>query len=181
MPNQYRLYEAVYESPFYWMMGDRKYAATHADHRGAFLEKAAAHLLKSVFGKGHVHENVILKQNSRDVAGEIDVLVVYGEFVIVVQAKSKRVTQKARSGDTASLQADFEGAIQDPYRQALACIDLIKSGAKCIAKDGSELAIPSFLPNGCSERSFPRLDLSFTRHAAASGAYGAGHLGYRRP
>ena len=66
-------------------------------------------------------------------------LVAYGEFVVVVQAKSKRVTLKARAGDTDALKADFEGAIQAPYRQALDCIELIRAGACCIDKDGNEL------------------------------------------
>ena len=129
VPNQYRLFETIYESPFYWMMADKTYANTEATHRGAFLEQTTTHTLCSVFGAENVYENVILKRNSRDIAGEIDVLVVYGEFVIVVQAKSKRLTLKARAGETEALKIDFEGAIRAPYRQALACIDLIKSGA----------------------------------------------------
>jgi hypothetical protein len=46
---------------------------------------------------------VTIRDGSKDIAGEIDVLVVYGEFVLVVQAKSKRITLKARSGDTGVL------------------------------------------------------------------------------
>ena len=86
--------------------------------------------------------------------GEIDVLVVFGEFVIVVQAKSKRVTLKARAGGTEALKADFEGAIQNPYRQALECVEHIKAGATCVTKDGTELEFPS-LP-----RFFPMVVLS---------------------
>ena len=36
VPNLYRLFEAVYESPFYWMIADRAYRDTAAEHRGAF-------------------------------------------------------------------------------------------------------------------------------------------------
>jgi Nuclease-related domain len=158
VPCQYRLFETIYESPFYWMMADKAYANTEAEHRGAFLEGTAAHILCSVFGVDNVYENVTLKENAREIAGEIDVLVIYGEFVIVVQAKSKRVTLKARAGDTEALKTDFEGAIQAPYRQALKCINLIKAGARCEAPDGTELtfhSLPRFFPMVVLSDSFP--------------------------
>ena len=93
---------------------------------------------------------------------------VFGEFVIVVQAKSKRVTLKARAGDSEALKADFEGAIQDPYRQALDCVARIQSGAKCIAKDGTELefhSLPALLPDGCVKRPISGLDNTLSRYA----------------
>jgi hypothetical protein len=158
VPSQYRLFEAIYESPFYWMMSDKAYADTTAKHRGVFVEQTAAHILRSVFGAENVYENVILESSSRETAGEIDVLVIYGEFAIVVQAKSKRVTLKARAGDTEKLKADFDGAIQAPYRQALSCIDLIKSGTKCLTQDGKELSphsLPRFFPMVVLSDPFP--------------------------
>ena len=98
------------------------------------------------------------ERNVRERGGEIDVLVVYGEFVIVVQAKSKRITLKARAGDTDALKTDFKGAIQDPYQQALDCIELIKAGAKCIGKGGNELelnSLPRFFPMVVLSDTFP--------------------------
>ena len=158
VPIQYRLCESIYESPFFWMMADPAYADTHAEHRGAFLEDTSASILRSVFGAENVHQNIEITRNGRDLASEIDVVVAYGEFVLVVQAKSKRITLKARAGDAAALVADFKGAIQDPYRQALKCIELIKSGAKCIAGDGKELRfhpLPRFFPMVVLSDSFP--------------------------
>ena len=107
VPIQYRLCESIYESPFFWMMADKEYEDIHAQHRGMFLERTAADILSRVFGDQHVYENVVITRNGRDRAGEIDVLVVFDEFVIVVQAKSKRVTLKARAGDSEALKADF--------------------------------------------------------------------------
>jgi hypothetical protein len=154
VPNQYRLCEAIYESPFYWMMDDKSYRDTAAEHRGAFLEKTAAHIFRSIFGPMNVYANVTIRDGSKDIAGEIDVLVVYGEFVLVVQAKSKRVTLKARAGDTEALKKDFEGAIQSPYRQALECSELIRKGADFVTMDDKVLTFPS-LP-----RLFPVVVLS---------------------
>jgi hypothetical protein len=143
VPNQYQLFESIYESPFYWMIGDKSYKNTAADHRGEFLERTVAHIFRSVFESDNVHENVTFYDDSKNIAGEIDVLVVYGEFVLVTQAKSKRVTLKSRAGDTEALKTDFEGAIQAPYQQALVCVELIRKGADCITKDGKVITFPS--------------------------------------
>lgn len=152
--NQYRLYETIYESPFYWMLQDEDYKDKASIHRGAFLENTIAHILRSVFGKENVYENVEIRDDSNNDLGEIDVLVVYGEYVLVVQAKSKRVTLKARAGDTVALEDDFQKAIQDPYKQALSCLELIKEGEMCVTKEGNKIILPS-LP-----RTFPIIVLS---------------------
>lgn len=156
VPNQYRLFETIYESPFYWMMSDNSYRDTAARHRGEFLEKTAAQIFRSVFGARNAYEHVTIRDGSKNIAGEIDVLIVYGEFVLVVQAKSKRVTLKARAGDTVALNADFEGAIQAPYRQAVECAELIRKGADCTTEDGKVLTFP-YVP-----RLFPVVILSDT-------------------
>lgn len=153
-PNAYRLFESIYESPTYWMMADPAYLDTAAKHRGVFLERTAADLFRSVFGAANVHENVTIQPNKKRTAGEADALVVYGEFVIVVQAKSKRVTLKARAGDEEALAKDFEGAIQAPYRQAYEFADLIQAGAECKTKDGKTLVFPPTV------RIFPAVVLS---------------------
>jgi hypothetical protein len=158
VPNPYRLFESVYESPFYWMIADQAYRETAAKNRGAFLEKATADTLRAVFGSENVYENATLKQHRRGVTREIDVLVVYGEFVIVAQVKSKRITLKARAGDSEALRSDFDGAIQAPYQQALECIELIKSGAEWLTKDGRDLAfhsLPRFFPMVILSDPFP--------------------------
>src|SRR5260370_7980440 len=103
------------------MMDDKSYRDTAAEHRGAFLEKTAAHIFRSVFGPMNVYENVTIRDGSKDIAGEIDVLVVYGEFVLVVQAKSMRVTLKARAGDPEPPNKDFPVPLPSPYLQALPC------------------------------------------------------------
>lgn len=153
VPSQYRLFQSIYESPFYWMIDDPAYRDTASTHRGEFLEATAAIILTSVFGKDHVHRNVTLSKG-KNIAGEVDLLVAYGEFVIIGQAKSKRVSLKARAGDRNALEADFKGAIQDPYDQALRCAELISEGARCKTSDGRALEIPA-LP-----RVFPMVLLS---------------------
>lgn len=142
VPNQYRISETIYESPFYWMMRDKAYCNIASENRGKFLEKSTAHIFRSVFGPDNVFENVTVWQNAKHIAGEIDTLVIFGEFALVVQAKSKRITLKARAGDSEALRNDFEGAIQAPYRQAVECIDHIRNGARCTSIDEEIITFP---------------------------------------
>lgn len=141
IPNQYRLIESLYESPFYWMQGDETYRATASDNRGHFVEETSANILRTVFGNEHVFENVKLYRG-KNVVGEVDVLVVYGEYLLIGQAKSKRVTLKARAGDSEALKVDFEGAIQHPFRQAQECAALLRASARGVDSNGNEVAFP---------------------------------------
>lgn len=136
------------------MITDKTYVDKAAKHRGAFLEKAAADLFRSVFGAANVYENVTIQPSKKKTAGEADALIVFGEFVIVVQAKSKRVTLLARAGDEEALTKDFEGAIQAPYRQAYEFAELIQAGAECKTKEGKTLTFPPTV------RTFPAVILS---------------------
>ena len=83
------LVEAFYDAPFYWMNHDAKYAATASKHRGAFVEAFSAERLAAVFGEHRVYRNVEMKRSKKHTLAEIDVLVIFGDCAIVVQAKSK--------------------------------------------------------------------------------------------
>lgn len=123
----YTLYEALYDSPFYWMIADKSYAAIAQEHRGKFTEQFATQRLKAVFGEKHVYSNVNLIGAKGQRIGEIDVLVIFGDRAIVVQCKSKRLTLEARKGNDLQLQADFKLAVQAAYDQALICAKAIES------------------------------------------------------
>lgn len=118
----YSIVEALYESPFYWMGADKAYCATAFMHRGDFTEALAAQCLAKVFRAENVHRNVNLVQGNKTI-GEIDVLVAFGNRLVVVQTKSKRLTLEARKGNDGQLQADFQRAIQDSYDQGLLCAE----------------------------------------------------------
>jgi hypothetical protein len=108
------------------------YRDVAAAHRGDFLEETVHHMLASVFGNDKVFSNVTIRRKKAERAAEADVLVVFGEFVIVVQAKSKRLTLQARSGDFEKIKQDFREAVQSAYDQALKFGDLVLSGSECI-------------------------------------------------
>jgi len=116
----YSLLEALYEAPFFWMAGDRSYSVTASKNRGAFAEQFLADCLTRVFGQQYVFQNIDIHKG-KDRFTEADVLVAYGDRVIVVQSKSKRLTIEARKGNDLQLKDDFGKAIHAAYDQSLLC------------------------------------------------------------
>lgn len=139
----YSLWEALYESPFFWFNADDTYKAVASNHRGVFTEEFTAERLALVFGKENVLTNIDIF-DGKDKAGEIDVLVTFGDFAIVVQAKSKKLTLEARKGNSKQLESDFKKAIQDAYNQAYLCSQLLqKDGYVYKNESGNEVNIRS--------------------------------------
>lgn len=139
----YAIYEALYESPFFWMWDDKSYRPNAAKHRGAFTEQFAARRLATVFGHTHVHTNVNLHRG-KDIVGEADVLVIYGDRLIIVQAKAKKLTIAARKGNDNQLKADFVAAIQNSYDQGWTCAnEMLAGGCRLVDESENEVELPS--------------------------------------
>ena len=117
--------EVLYETPFYWMCADEAYVSTALHNRGKFTETFASERLSHVFGHSRVFQNVEILESKGKILGEIDVLALFGNRAVVVQAKSKKLTLEARKGIKLQLQNDFKAAVQDSVGQALACADLL--------------------------------------------------------
>jgi len=140
---QYSLQEAIYDSPFFWMCADKKYQKQAFENRGTFTESFISDRLASVFGTERVFTNVdIYKGKNRH--AEVDVLVLYGDRAIVVQAKSKRLTIEARKGNDLQLKKDFKQAIQDAADQGYRCSQaLVEDGFRFVQSSGHELELKS--------------------------------------
>ncbi len=139
----YALAEALYESPFYWMGADKAYASTAMRHRGLFAEEFSVECLVRVFGKDKVYSNIDIFETKDKKLGEIDVLVLFGNRAIVLQAKSKRLTLEARKGNDGQIKDDFKKSIQDSYDQAYMCAGMLGDpNYKLRDGDSNEVAIP---------------------------------------
>jgi Nuclease-related domain len=137
----YSLTQALYETPFFWFNDDADYRSTAMRHRGEFTENFSAERLKLVFGEDRVFLNIDI-YNSKRKAGEIDVLVIFADRAIVLQAKSKKLTIDSRKGNDNSLKNDFKKAVQDACDQAYLCAKLLNDkNYKLIDKNGNELSI----------------------------------------
>lgn len=144
--NIYSLVEALYEAPYYWMAADKAYASTAMWHRGIFTEQFAVERLRLVFGAENVLANVDIYESKNTKLGEIDVLVLFGNRAVVLQAKSKRLTLEARRGNDLQIKDDFKKSIQDSNDQAYRCAKLIEEG-RCSFKDsaGNTVTLPARL------------------------------------
>ena len=135
------LYEALYQAPYFWMLGDKSYKLA-AIHRGDFTEEFARSRLASVFEARRTLLNVNLMR-SKDVAGEVDVLVTFSKFAIVVQAKSKQLTAVARQGDDKQIRKDFAAAVQAACDQGMDCAKMLFDPAiKWVGADGVAIDQP---------------------------------------
>lgn len=136
------LYEALYQAPYFWMLDDKSYKLA-ANHRGQFTENFAQFRLESVFGPARTLSNVNLVR-SKDVAGEVDVLVTFSKFAIVVQAKSKQLTALARQGDDKQIRKDFAAAVQSACDQGMDSAKMLfDPSIKWVNADGLVLERPT--------------------------------------
>lgn len=139
----YSLAEAIYEAPHHWMYQDEAYRPTLSKNRGDFTEDFVAERLGMVFGKDRVHLNVDIFKTKAAKVSDVDVLVVWGNRAIIVQAKSKRLTLESRKGNDQVIRSDFKKAVQVAYDQGAACAkSLIERDCRLVAADGRAVALP---------------------------------------
>ncbi|ANY77101.1 hypothetical protein BB934_01770 [Microvirga ossetica] len=142
------LAEALYDTPFYWMIRDKTYASIATENRGGFTEEFTAARLQRVFGADKVLLNVDLWETSarKKKLGEIDALVLFGDRAIVVQAKSKKLTLEARKGNDLQLKKDFKAAVQEACDQAVLCSQHLLAGTSFLAeRSGGEVKLAGVL------------------------------------
>ena len=138
--SHYCLTQAFYETPFFWLQEDKEYIELAARNRGNAAESIAADLLARVFSRKNVFKNVELLGSKDKVLGEIDVLVLYGQYVIIVQVKSKRLTIKARMGNENAFREDFKKAVCAAAAQAFSCAQYIgKPSVSLRSRDGRSI------------------------------------------
>jgi hypothetical protein len=125
------------------MVEDQDYRAAALSNRGRFTENFAAERLELVFGRDRVFRNIDLWESKGKKIGEIDALVVFADRVIIVQAKSKKLTLAARMGNEVKLKDDFKHAIQDACDQAYLCSERILRGSLLTDAAGKEIRMPA--------------------------------------
>ena len=139
LPN---LAQSVYESPFYWMLGDNQYKNTALKNRGDSTEIITRDLIAPVFGTARVHRGVKVKKGNSDVT-DLDTLAFSGNKALIAQCKSKKLTLTAREGDGEAIQKDFMQAVQDAYNQGLKGRDaLLADDCQLEDKHGNPIKLP---------------------------------------
>lgn len=139
IPMSFPLYEAVYESPYYWMVQDKSYSVQLAQNRGHAGEEVTAALFQKVLPNDQVFKSVKVR-TGKDFDTDIDVLCILGNKALAVQVKSKKLTQLSRKGSIDQLEKDFKGAVQDAYQQGLVSRDrILKRPANFFDASGNEI------------------------------------------
>ncbi|MDF4656918.1 SEC-C domain-containing protein [Vibrio parahaemolyticus] len=136
------LAQSLYESPIFWMRGDKSYIDSAVEHRGGFTEEFAYERLVSVFGRENVFVNVDIFKNASEKVGEIDILAKFGSRYLVIQAKSKGMTIPSRKGQVELVKSDFAKGVQNAYDQAIDCATALKD-ENVVFKDidGNEIVL----------------------------------------
>jgi hypothetical protein len=122
LPISIGLFQSIYESPFYWMLEDDAYRETSFQHRGEATEEIAYKILRGVFGS-QTYKRVKLYNKKGELLTDIDVLAIQGNKALIMQAKSKKMTETAKTGNQNKIEEDFKKAVQDSYEQAKVCRD----------------------------------------------------------
>jgi len=115
--SHHSLMQSLYESPFYWMNDDPQYKEAASTNRGRFAEEFVRGRLEHVFGSNRVFQDIKVFESKAKQLTDIDVLALYGNRAIVVQAKSKKLTLEARKGNDGQIKTDFKKAVQEAYDQ----------------------------------------------------------------
>ena len=107
-------------------------------NRGIATEEIAYELLAQVFGESNVYRGVKIRKGKDDVT-DIDVLAVEGSKAVIVQAKSKKLTEESRRGEGKKLKSDFQAAVQDAYNQALVSRKAVLEAGNTLLVDGKRI------------------------------------------
>ncbi|PKP59110.1 MAG: hypothetical protein CVT88_06205, partial [Candidatus Altiarchaeales archaeon HGW-Altiarchaeales-1] len=141
IPISFSVFEAIYESPFYWMwIEDKSYRDQLGENRGKTGEEISYEFLSQVFGKSRTFQSVKITTKKGNNDTDIDILCILGSKALCVQVKSKKLTELSRTGDDEQLQIDFQGAVQDAYKQGLISRQkILDRKAKFFDKSGNEI------------------------------------------
>ncbi|MCK4828698.1 SEC-C domain-containing protein [bacterium] len=143
VPIVFLLFEAVYETPFYWMwLEDKSYRDQLAENRGNAGEEIVYEFLSKIFGEHRTFKSVKITTGKGQDVTDIDALCILGSKALCVQVKSKKLTELSRTGDDEQLQKDFQGAVQDAYKQGLVSRqEVLKRSSNFFDENGNEITL----------------------------------------
>jgi hypothetical protein len=142
VPITFLLFEAIYESPFYWMIKNTEYEDQAGNNRGRVGEEIAYEFLLKVFGENKTFKSVKISSKKRKDDTDIDVLCILGSKALCVQVKSKKLTTLSRTGNDEQLEKDFQEAVQDAYEQGLVSRSkILEKNAKFIDENRNEIKL----------------------------------------
>lgn len=141
VPIIFKLFEAIYETPYYWMIQDNDYKNVLSENRWNSWEEITYDFLSQVFWSKNTFRWVRVKKWKEDVT-DIDVLCILWSKALCIQVKSKKLRELSRMWDTEKLLEDFKWAVQDAYNQWLKSRKaIIDKDCKLFDKDWREIKL----------------------------------------
>ncbi len=147
VPITFILFEAIYESPYYWMIPDKAYWDEACKNRWIVWEEITYDFLVKVFWKGNTFKSVKIKQKKSETITDvditdIDVLCILWSKALCVQVKSQKLTEISRTWDDEQLKKDFYKAVQHAYNQwLLSRQSILDKNSKLIDEDWQEIIL----------------------------------------
>jgi len=144
VPINFILFQAIYESPYYWIMDDKEYLNEACKNRWNVWEEITYDLLIDVFWKENIYKSVIVESKKWITETDIDILCVLWSKALCIQVKSKKLTILSRTWNNEQIKKDFKWAIQDPYLQWLKSRkSILKKDVKFIDENWKEINLSS--------------------------------------
>lgn len=117
VPYILNVFKAIYESPYYWWMEANNYSKKAGALIGRTHETIVYNLLKTVFGE-QCWQGIIIQKGKNEIT-DIDVLCIIGSKAICIQVKSKKLSEKSKTGEYESITNDFKNSVGASYKQAV--------------------------------------------------------------
>ena len=118
--NQSTLFDAIFDKFDQVARADSSFGGKYFKNQTAWMEGEVTKSLELVFPSTSVFSNVLYPDPNRPGGeAELDNLVVWGPFVLLIEAKGKQFRLSGRIGESRSLKSDLKSNIQDSlYYQA---------------------------------------------------------------
>jgi len=115
-------------------------------HKSEWLEKKIVEYLSKIFPSKNVYRNLTYPNPDRDDGSitEIDCVIEWGPFLVLVEAKSKQFRMESQFGDAGRLRTDIKANIEDAFEQARRAVRYIEKThmAKFVeSKNGRKLIV----------------------------------------
>lgn len=119
------LCDVVFETFHFDIWRDTNYRGEYDKIRSEWLERRALAAFKKMLPGCDVYHDLKYRYDGKDC--QLDGLVILDDKVLLIEAKSKKLTRQARLGDTSQLTVDLRAAIENAFYQGKRAKDYINS------------------------------------------------------
>lgn len=125
-------YDALFNALEHKIKLNSKCYDRYQKKRAKWLESKAMGHLKRIFSDDAVYENLSYPDpQNENATAEIDGIVRWGPFLLLIEAKSKQFRKEGVLGNEGKLRSDIKSNVFDSFNQAKRAISYIESNEQC--------------------------------------------------